>query len=69
MGVGSQRHAPAALSLDKRPRANYTEGWVGFRSALTHFHYISCHSHQHSLTKGRASRAAAWGVMTSLNDS
>ena len=34
MGVGSQRHAPAALPLRKRAGINCIGGWVGPRAGL-----------------------------------
>jgi hypothetical protein len=34
MGVGGQRHAPAALSLGERPGTHVTGGWVGPRAGL-----------------------------------
>jgi hypothetical protein len=34
MGVGGQRHAPAALPQGRRPGTHYTEGWVGPRTGL-----------------------------------
>jgi len=34
MGVGAQRHAPAALPLGKRPVTYCTGGWVGHRACL-----------------------------------
>ena len=34
MGMGGQRHAPAALSLGKRPGTHCTGGWVGPRAGL-----------------------------------
>ena len=34
MGVGGQRHAPAALTLGKRPRTHFTGGWVGATAGL-----------------------------------
>jgi hypothetical protein len=32
--MGGQLHAPATLSLGKRPGANCTEGWVGSWASL-----------------------------------
>jgi len=32
MGVGGQRHVPAALPPGKRPSTHYIGGWVGPRS-------------------------------------
>ena len=37
MGVGGQLHAPAALSLGKRPFTHCTKGWVGPRAGLDGF--------------------------------
>ena len=34
MGVGGQRHAPAALPLGKRPGTHCIGGWVGPRAGL-----------------------------------
>ena len=34
MGVGGQRHAPAALPPGKRPGTHCTGGWVGPRTGL-----------------------------------
>ena len=34
MGVGGQRHAPAALSPGKKPGTNRTGGWVGSMAGL-----------------------------------
>ena len=34
MGVGDQRHAPAALHPGKRPGTHCIEGWVGLRASL-----------------------------------
>jgi hypothetical protein len=34
MGVGGQRHAPAALPPGRRPGTHYTQGWVGPRNGL-----------------------------------
>ena len=34
MGVGGQRHAPAALPPGKRPGTHCTGGWVGRRAGL-----------------------------------
>ena len=34
MGVGGQRHAPAALPPGKRPGTHCTEGWVSPRAGL-----------------------------------
>ena len=34
MGVGGQRHAPAALPPGKRPSTHCTGGWVGPRAGL-----------------------------------
>ena len=34
MGVGGQRHAPAALPPGKRPDTHCTRGWVGPRAGL-----------------------------------
>ena len=34
MGVGGQRHAPAALPLRKRPGAHCIVGWVGPKDGL-----------------------------------
>jgi hypothetical protein len=34
MGVGGQRHAPAALPPGKRPVAHCTGGWVGPTASL-----------------------------------
>ena len=35
MGVGGQRHAPAALAPGKRPGTHCIGGWVGPREGLT----------------------------------
>jgi hypothetical protein len=34
MGMGGQRHAPAALSLGKKPGSHCIGGWVGPRAGL-----------------------------------
>ena len=34
MGVGGQRHAPAALFPGKRPSTHYIGGWVGPTAGL-----------------------------------
>jgi hypothetical protein len=34
MGVGGQRHAPAALPPGKRPGTHFIGGWVGPRAVL-----------------------------------
>jgi len=34
MGVGGQRHAPAAVLPGKRPGTHCVEGWVGPRGVL-----------------------------------
>ena len=34
MGVGGQRHAPAAFTARKRPGTHCTGGWVGPRAGL-----------------------------------
>ena len=34
MGVGGQRHAPAALSPGKRPGTHCIEGWMGPKAGL-----------------------------------
>ena len=34
MGVGVQRHPPAALPAEKRPGTRCTGGWVGPRAGL-----------------------------------
>ena len=34
MGVGGQRHPPAALPPEKRPVTHCTGGWVGSKAAL-----------------------------------
>ena len=34
MGVGGQRHAPAALPPGKRPDTHFAGGWVGLRAGL-----------------------------------
>ena len=34
MGVGGQRHAPAALPPGKIPSTHFTAGWVGPRAGL-----------------------------------
>jgi hypothetical protein len=34
MGVGGQRHAPAALPLGVRPRTNFVGDWVSPRAYL-----------------------------------
>ena len=34
MEMGGQRHAPAALALEKRPGTPCTGGWVGPRAYL-----------------------------------
>ena len=34
MGVGGQRHGPAALPLGKRPGTHFIGGWVGPRAGL-----------------------------------
>ena len=34
MGVGGQRHAPAALPTGKRPGTQCIGGWVGLRAGL-----------------------------------
>jgi hypothetical protein len=34
MGVGGQRHAPAAFSPGKRPGTHCTGGWVGLGAGL-----------------------------------
>jgi hypothetical protein len=34
MGMGSQRHAPAALPPQKRPGTHSTASWVGPRASL-----------------------------------
>jgi hypothetical protein len=34
MGVGGQRHAPAALPLKKRPGTHCTGGWIGPKPGL-----------------------------------
>jgi hypothetical protein len=41
MGVGGQRHAPAALPLGKRPSTHCIGGWVGPRAGLDGLRKIS----------------------------
>ena len=48
MGVGGQRHTPAALPRGERPATHCIEGWVGPRAGLdgcgkSHPHQDSIH--------------------------
>jgi len=62
MGVGGQRHAPAALPPGKRRGTHFIGGWVGpraglggcgkypyFRAAASFFHYFLQSRGQHFL--------------------